>query len=449
MSGSGVGRVVAIRDDALGNTSYLVDVGRGSAIAIDARRDVDDHLQIAAAEGLTIVAALETHLHADFVSGAREIDGAEVVAPAGAALSFQHRPVEPGERFTIGDASVEVIATPGHTPEHVAYLVDVGGDELLFSGGSLIAGGAARTDLSGVERTDQLARAQFQSLRILAALPGDTPLFPTHGGGSFCSTGASHAPATTIEHERATNHLLAIEDEQTFVDELLASFGSYPRYFSYLREVNQKGAPLLRSFGRLDGLDALEARRAVESGTWLIDGRDADVWAAAHAQGSISIAVRPSFASWLGWVVPFGEPVVLMAEPDQVDEAVRLARRIGYDSLRGWVRFTSWRDAGLPVSSVGLVGASEAEELAKEGAVMLDVRQDAEFASGRIPGAQHIELGTLVAGAHLDARRIVTYCGHGERSATAASVLAARGAQVANLQGGLHAWRNDGCPIEI
>ncbi len=440
-----------IADEALGNTSYLVEIGDGKAIAVDPRRDVGEHFALAARRAVEIVASLETHLHADFVSGSRELAeavGAEIVAAEEAGLTFPHRSVVEEDRFSLGSVSIEVLATPGHTPAHVAYLISDGAGRALFSGGSLIVGGAARTDLSGPERTTELARAQYASLHRLAALPGDTSLFPTHGGGSFCSTGRARTPTSTIGAERASNQLLMPTDEEPFVDALLAGFGSYPRYFASLGELNRRGAPPLGSFASLPELDGLGADEAVARGAWLIDGRAVNDWARSHAEGSVSIAVRPAFASWLGWLVPFGDPVVFVLEPGRVAEAVRLARRLGYDRLEGWVRFEAWRDAGLPVSSIETVSAEEARERGERGAVLLDVRQHAEFATRRLPGAVHLELGDIIAGKTPDAAEVITHCGRGERSATAASLLARRGVKVANLAGGTSAWHSAGFPFE-
>lgn len=445
-------RVHPIADEALGNLSYLVEVGDGTAVSVDPRRDVGEHLELAAKHDLTIAAVLETHLHADFVSGSRELAraaGTEILAAAGAGLDFPHRALRPGDRVGFGQISVDVLATPGHTPEHVAFLLSNDMTSALFSGGSLLAGGAGRTDLTGADRTEELSREQFTSLRRLATLPDDTMLHPTHAGGSFCSTGPARAVAATIGEARTQNPLFASADEDAFVEAILAGFGSYPRYFSHLRDLNRHGAPLLESLDPLPQLDAGEARDAIADGARLIDGRPFEEWARAHAENSVSIEVRPAFASWLGWVVPFGAPVAFVLEDGQVGEATMLARRIGYDRLIGWIRFATWRDAGLPTASIENVGPHEAAERARAGrAALLDVRQHAEHASARLPGATHLELGDIIAGKTPEASDVITYCGHGERSATAASLLARRGIRVANLVGGVGAWRDAGLPLE-
>ena len=441
-----------ISDEALGNTSYLVPCGQGLAFSVDPRRDVDGHLAAAARLGVRIVAVFETHLHADFISGSRELQratGAEIYGATEARLGYPHTSVGPGARVGIGDADIEVIGTPGHTPEHVSYLATIRDTKNVFSGGSLIVGGAARTDLTGPDRTEELARAQFASLRRLASLPEDSVLCPTHGGGSFCSATRARSTMSTIAQERASNPLLDIRDEVTFVEQLLAGFGTYPTYFKHLRRVNRAGPPLLSELSAATRVSPHDAQRAVERGAWLIDARPISAWGASHPMGSVSIELRPAFASWLGWVVPFGAPVVLVLEPDQVVEALRLSRRIGYDNVSSWLTFKDWHDAGLPTSSVETIGAEEAAERSRNGqAALLDVRQRAEHAAARIPAALHLELGDIIDGKTPEASEVITYCGHGERSATAASLLARRGVRVANLAGGVGAWRDAGFPVE-
>ena len=444
------GDIHSIRDEALANTSYLVDVGGDQAVVVDPRRDVEEYLALAGRLGIRVVASLETHLHADFVSGSRELadsTGAEVIAPAGAELRFDHRPVSEGDTLTFGGATFEILHTPGHTPEHVAYLLSEPVNA-VFTGGSLIGGGAARTDLTGQGRTSELARAQYRSLHRIAGLGDDVSFHPTHGAGSFCSTVPGARTAVTIGQERGSNPLLAARDEGTFVDLLLSGFGTYPPYFLHLREVNRT-PPLLEEVDPGRALSPSDVAGAVDRGAWLIDGRAVEQWAAEHPRGAISIAFRPQFASWLGWVVPFGEPVVLLIGEEQLGEALQLARRIGYDRVLGWLDggVEAWAAAGLPTASLEIVTAEEAGARAGDGAKLLDVRQRGEWERSRIRGALHVELGDVIAGKR-PAGELITFCGHGERSATAASLLLRDGGRVANLAGGLPSWERAGLPIE-
>lgn len=420
----------------LGNSSYLVDVGSGMAVVIDPPRDVSPHVGLAERLGLDVVAAIETHLHADFISGSRELAdavGAEILAPTASGLAFDHRAIDEADPTTFGAATIRALHTPGHTPEHMSYLIERGGRSAVFTGGSLIAGGAARTDLIDAGMTVQLARAQFHSLRRLAGLPGDTLLFPTHGAGSFCSAPTVASGATTIADERLSNPLLEIDDEDAFVEAFLEGFGSFPPYFLRLRDVNRAGPKLTRDLDSAVAMTSDDVRGATARGAWLIDARPFEQWARAHLPGSISVELRPAFASWLGWVVPFGRPVVVVIEEDRLDDVLRSARAIGYDRIIGWTP----PPAGAHVETTDVVDAEEATRRAAEGAALIDVRQRAEVERMRVPGAVHLELGEIIAGRDpRGAHEVVTFCGHGERAATAASLLLRNGGRVAVLSGG-------------
>jgi hydroxyacylglutathione hydrolase len=283
----------------------------------------------------------------------------------------------------------------------------------------------------------------------MAELGDEVALYPTHGGGSFCSTAVGRDIAGTIGEERRSNPLLTIDDERTFVDTLLAGFGSYPPYFLHLRDVN-RNPRRLADLSPARPVPAMQAADEMDRGAWLVDGRPVDTWAAGHPRGAVSIAVRPQFASWLGWVVPFGEPIVLVVEDHQLGEALRLARRIGYDRIIGWVDggIEGWRAAGLPLSHVEVVSPGESARRTGQGTVLVDVRQRSEWATSRIPGALRVELGDVIAGKRPSGDSFVTFCGHGERSATAASLLARDGVRVANMGGGFSAWVRAGLPVE-
>jgi rhodanese-related sulfurtransferase/glyoxylase-like metal-dependent hydrolase (beta-lactamase superfamily II) len=443
--------VHVLHDEALANSSYVVEVGDGRAVAIDPPRDVDRHLRVAQQHDLELVTTLDTHLHADYVSGAIELAarGVEAVAPrAGGAAS--QRGIGDGERLEWDGVALRALGTPGHTPEHLAYVLESDGSpQAVFTGGSLILGGAARTDLLGDERTDELARAQFHSLRRLAELPDRVAVHPTHGAGSFCLAAATIVDHATVGSERATNPLLAIDDEEAFVDALVQGFGAFPTYYRHLQAVNRAGPPLLASLEAPPMLSAEAAARRVAQGALLVDARPVGQWAAEHPVGALSIELRPAFASWLGWAVPFGAPVVVLADEQHHREITRLARRIGYDDvafLDGGI--AAWRAAGMPVTSVEQVDPDEARARQDAGALLVDVRQVAERSGDRLPGAVRLELGELIAGAVPDPPESIVFCGHGERSATAASVLERLGVRAANLRGGTAAWIAAGLPVE-
>ena len=421
--------VTAVTDPGLGNASYLVDLGDGRALAVDACRDLRRLRAEADARGLRIAFAADTHLHADFLSGAVQLhvdDGAEILASRAGAREFQHRRLDDGDEVDLGGLTLRTLATPGHTDEHLSYLLLDDSRELgVFSGGSLISGSAARVDLVASERTEELARAQYRSVRRLAALAPETALWPTHGGGSFCSTAAGDASASSIGAERAANPLLAVADEDEFVRALTASMGSFPTYFRRLGEANRRGWHWLAAPPSLSPIAAGRAARAVDAGAVLVDVRPLAAFARCHPAGAVSIPLRPAFASWLGWLVPQGRPVVVLRDPDQdVDDMVWQAAKIGYE-LSGDVDggLPAWSAAGLPVSSVPLVRPEEVGDVQ-----LLDVRQASEYDAGHLPEATHVELGSIVARTpELDDRPTVVMCGHGERAMGAASLLAARG----------------------
>jgi hydroxyacylglutathione hydrolase len=420
--------VVALVDEGLGNSSYLVDLGDRRGLVVDPVRDPGPYLVAAKRRGLAIAFAAETHLHADFISGSRELQArsAEVLASAAGGTAFPHRALRDGDEVNLGGLTLRALATPGHTPEHLSYLLLDGSHSLaLFSGGSLLVGAVARTDLIAPERTEELARSLWRCLheRILT-LPDDLPVYPTHGAGSFCSAPAGSDRATTIGREKASNPLLAAPNEDTFVTALLDGLGSHPPYFLRLREVNRRGPTLVATEPPLlPHLDVPGVRRLVADGARLIDARPLEEFASGHIPGSLSIPLRDQFATWLGWLVEPDRPLVFVVSDEQ-DEAdlVWQTLKIGYERLAGQLAggASAWRSAGFELTRLPIVAAAEITGR------VLDVRQDSEFQAGRLPGAEHVELGSIPA-ALLEPGPLTLMCGHGERAMTAASILAAAG----------------------
>jgi len=439
---------VAFVDDGLGNSSYLLDLGDGRALVVDPTRDASPYLAAAERAGLTIAFTVETHLHADFLTGSRELAarGATVLAPRHAELAWPHRGFNHGDDIDLGGLRLEAVATPGHTPEHLSWLLRDGTAPVaLFSGGALLVDSVARTDLIAPDQTEPLARALWRSLqkRILS-LPDDVAVYPTHGAGSFCAAATNGERVTTIGRERRANPLLAAADEDAFVATLLAGYGSYPPYFLRLRDRNRAGPEILGSpFPPLPALDVDDAKQLLDNGAVLVDARPVAAWARAHVPGALAIPLRPQFGSWLGWVAADDRPVVFMLETDQDGgDLVRQARTIGYDLLAGSVAggIEAWDAAGLPVTSTELVDAAALDRR------VIDVRQDTEFVAGHVRDALHVELGDI-AGSPRDvpSGQLALMCGHGERAATAASLLERAGrADVAVVIGGPEDWANDG-----
>lgn len=436
--------LVPLVDEGLGNSAYLVDLGDGRALVVDVSRDLRAVHEAASKRGLTVAFAADTHLHADFLSGAHQLAataGAKVLASAAGHREFEHAGLHDGEEVDLGGLRVRALLTPGHTHEHVAYLLLDGDREVgVFTGGSLIVGSAARTDLISVERTDELTRAQYASLRRLAGLPGDVQVWPTHGAGSFCSAPPGAERTSTIASELANNPLLQECDETAFVANLLGSLGNYPPYFRRLGEINRLGPPLLESEPGLAPLSVDEVRLSLTDGAVLIDGRPFDRFAVAHVSRAISIPLRPVFASWLGWLAPADRPLIIVRDPDQDPaEIAWQAAKIGYDNIIGELDggMAAWTAAGRDTASIPLAGAGHID-----GRRVLDIRQRSEYLDGHLPGAMHVELGDI---AHREAEipdePLVVMCGHGERAMGAASLLAGAGHHdLVVLDGGPRDW---------
>jgi glyoxylase-like metal-dependent hydrolase (beta-lactamase superfamily II)/rhodanese-related sulfurtransferase len=437
--------VVPLVDVGLGNSAYLVDLDDGRALAVDASRDLRAVRDAARQAGLTVAFAADTHLHADFLSGAVQLaatDGATVLASAAGRREFGHVGLHDGDEVDLGGLRLQALATPGHTDEHLAFLLLDGDVPVgVFSGGSLIVGAAARTDLVDPARTEELARAQYASVRRLAELPDQVALWPTHGAGSFCSAPPGAARVSSIGMERAGNPLLAAADEDAFVTALLGSLGSYPAYFARLADVNRRGPAVLGADPAMAPVPPARARALLRDGALLVDTRPVPEFAAGHVAGSLSIPLRDAFATWLGWLVPSDQPLLVLRGADQDPaEIAWQAAKVGYDTLVGELAggLDAAAAAGLAIVGTSLLRPEEVRGLGTRR--VLDVRQRSEFLAGHLPGAQHVELGDLPATSQASGPVVVT-CGHGERATTAASVLERAGHRdVAVMVGGPHDW---------
>jgi len=444
--------IVPLVDSGLGNSSYLVDLGDGRALAIDPSRDLRALRSAAERAGLGFAYVAETHLHADFLSGACQLaatDGAQIVA-GGGGREFVHTVMADADELDLGGLTLQALATPGHTFEHMSYLLRDGARAIaLFTGGSLLVGAAARTDLAGAEHVDELTRAQFRSLRRVAALPAETAVYPTHGAGSFCSAPPGADRTTTIGRELATNPLIAITDEDEFVRMLLGGLGSYPSYFLRLPELNRRGPSVLAMAPALEPLTVAAVQAHRERGAELVDVRTPEAYADGHVPGSLSITLRPEFGTWLGWLADPWRPLVFVRDADQdPDEIVWQCLKLGYEQLAGELDggIDAWRASGAPVAGNDTVRAES-----PDGWALLDIRQNPEYMAGHIPGALHQELATVtVHTADLVPAPLAVMCGHGERAATGASLLERAGRPGAGIVlGGPQDWsRATGLPVE-
>ena len=379
--------VELILTPGLGNGAFLITAGR-DAVVVDPPRDAWRVMAAAEERGWRVTHVLETHVHNDYLSGALELHsavGAEILAPARGRYAFAHRPMDDTDALEIDGLRVTARATPGHTPEHLAWEVWSDGDTApaaIATGGSLLVGSAGRTDLLGADQTDDLTRAQFHSLRALATLPDDVAILPTHGSGSFCSVGpADAARMTTIGRERRSNPLLGLADETAFRTALLDGLGPYPTYYAEMGPINRAGPAVVGRLALPPEIGSDAVRSAVAGGAHIVDARSREAFAAGHVGGSLNIELGDSFASYVGWFVPFGAAVVLvLPEPveDALVEATTHLFRIGYDRIVGVLAggVMAWVDAGGTVASYPVVSAAAAADELANGARphLLDVR---------------------------------------------------------------------------
>ena len=453
--------------DGLGHQSYfVVDETTGVAAVVDPRRDVDIYLHAARAADATITHVFETHVHNDYVSGAREIrdrSGATIVNATSAELAYEHHGVRDGDHVQVGSMTFRVLATPGHTPDHVSYAVYQSGRDTpsaVFTGGSMLVGSAGRTDLVSPGMTLTLTRAQYHSLRrLLDALPDDALVYPTHGAGSFCGATSAEPPArwSTIGQERLASPVAQVSDEPEFVRQQLAGYGVYPAYYSYMGDINQRGPLILGKLPALAPLAPHDVRRHMEHGVPLIDGRARDVFAREHVPGALNIELDPSFGTYVGWLLPFNKPLMLLLDDDAGrGEAIAQLIRIGYEQHRGYLDggIAAWKAANLPTSRFEAIDVEELHRRLQrhDRLAVLDVRDAAEWASGHIPGSQHIHIGDLMRRLHELPRQapVATVCRTGHRAEMAASIVAALGIETIAVQrGGVPDWRALGLPTQF
>ncbi|CAN5464047.1 MBL fold metallo-hydrolase [soil metagenome] len=428
----------------LGDRSYVAHDGE-LAVVIDPQRDIDRVEQVLAERGLRCVAVLETHMHNDYVTGGLELarrTDADYVVNAADPVHFDREPVSDGDQRTFGAMQVTVLATPGHTVTHLAYCVEDApeasepGPAAVFTGGSLLFGSVGRTDLVDVARTDELTRAQFHSARRLGELPGDARVFPTHGFGSFCSSGsASGGESSTIADERARNDALTATDEDTFVATLIANLTAYPAYYAHMGPRNLEGpGPIDLSLPEL--VDAVQLRKRLEAREWVVDLRDRMAYAGQHLAGSIGIELGDQFSTYLGWLIPWGSALTLIGEsPEQVAEAQRQLVRIGIDrpdaAAIGSPEDLSVGEDLERYDVATFADLADLTDAARAEVTVLDTRRDDERAGGYIPGSVHIPLHSLLSRVdEVPARPLWIHCASGFRASVAASLLARAGHDV-------------------
>jgi hydroxyacylglutathione hydrolase len=445
-------------DEGLGHSSFVIDLGDGTAAIVDPPRFPIAHEALIDRSGWHLVWTVDTHSHADYITGSPGLvarRGATFLAPTASQLATAHRGVTDGEQVQLAHGvTLTALATPGHTPDHHAYLLEADGTPVaLFTGGSLMVGTVGRTDLGEPELAVPLAHEMFRSLHRFDHLPDAVAVYPTHGAGSFCSAPGASERSTTLGRERAANPLLAIRDEDEFVDRLVAGFGSFPSYFRRLPERNRLGPTPIDALPTLAALDADTVSQHIDAGAEVVDARPFAAFGAGHIPGSLSNTLRAVFGSWLGWLVPIDTPLVFVLDPDQ-DRAdlVRQCLDVGHEHLLGELDggIPAWTRDGRDLAVIDVVDTIDGDATGGE---VIDVRQANEYAGGHIPAARNRELGSIATTPPQPpppGAMVTVMCGHGERAMSAASLLARRGAAARVFAGGPDNWAaTTGKPLAV
>ncbi len=466
-------------DEPLAQASYLIGcAATGEAIVIDPIRDPAQYMRAAEEEELRITHVTETHIHADFLSGTRELAHATgavmylsdeggpgwqyAYAKAGHAVLLKD-----GASFMVGNIRFDVLHTPGHTPEHIAFVVTdtagATGPMGIVTGDFVFVGDVGRPDLlekaaKVAGSADTAARTLWKSLARFRALPDHLQVWPGHGAGSACGKGMSAVPQSTVGYEKLFNWAFGAATEAEFVAQVLADQPEPPRYFAEMKRLNRDGPPVLAGFRRPPRQDAARLPELLDAGAIVVDARPSASFTARHVPGTLHIPLGRSFTTWAGWLLPYDKPFYLLVSGDnlaRLDEALRDLALIGLDGAAGWFdaeAIAAWGTAGRPLGSTPAMVPEELSGERERGTVtVLDVRGEAEWKAGHIPGVKNIPLGYLVERmSELPAGKpVVLQCQGGGRSLIAASLLAARGVRdVINLEGGFGAWERAGLPVE-
>jgi hydroxyacylglutathione hydrolase len=442
-------------DEGLAQASFLIGCDRtGRGVVVDPRRDASIYAAAAAQSGVTIAASIETHVHADFVSGARELaaKGADVYAGPGSDLEFAHHAVSDGETLRVGDIVITFLHTPGHTPEHVCLLAEQSGQPTrLFTGDLLFVGAVGRPDLLGSELTRRLAFDLFDSLNRVMALDDNVEVHPGHGAGSLCGAGIGREPSSTIGRERRQNALLQYRDRDAFVKAVLDDLPETPPYFARMKKVNRTGPDVLGlvdASPRIAAIKPAAAAALAADGAIIADLRPAGAFAGGHPDGAINLGFGTKVGYWAAWVIPADSHVILLAdEPAHVQDAATQLLRVGLDRIDGSLAggYEAWIGAGLPVASFEQISAADLRARAGDRQLqLLDVRSPREYHADHIEGSVNVPVGDVPERARqLSADgTFATICEGGYRSTLAASLLAREGiAHIVNVVGGMAAYR--------
>ena len=454
-------------DEKLAQASWMIGCS-GEALVVDPARDVEPYLRAAAEERLRITLVTETHIHADFVSGARELaarTGAKLLlsGEGGADWSYGYDGatlLHDGDTFSVGKVRIGVMHTPGHTPEHLSFVVTDGDADApmgVLTGDFVFVGDVGRPDLleraaSQAGTMEAGARTLFRSLRRFAdEVPDFVQLWPGHGAGSACGKALSAIPTSTLGYEKRFNWAFRHADEDGFAAEVLAGQPEPPMYFARMKATNRDGPPLLGEIRRPERIDGARLHELLAEGAVVVDTRPAAEWARGHLPGTLSVPLGKSFATWAGSVLPYDQPFYLIVDEARVDEAVHNLAAIGLDAPGGYAT----REVVVSGEHATLADAdpAEADELRGAGAVeIVDVRNGSEWAAGHIPGSRNLPLGRLAEriGELPRDRPLVVHCQSGARAGVAISLLKARGFQdVRHLAGDWAEWSRAGRAAEV
>lgn len=456
MEGNAVVDIVIVATSGLGNRSYVVSDDEVAA-AIDPPRDIDRVLAVLDDRGWSLTHVLETHVHNDYVTGGLELSrrtGATYVLAADEDVAYDRHPVHDGDEVVAGALRFSALHTPGHTPDHLAYVLHEDDRPVaVFTGGSMLYGTVGRTDLISADLTERLTRAQFHSAHRLAAeLPAHVAVYPTHGFGSFCASGAAtDVDASTIADERRSNTALTTDDEDEFVELVIGGLNAYPRYYAHMGPINRAGPePLDLDPPQTVTPERLRAR--IHAGDWVVDVRNRVAFAGEHLTGTVNVELADSLATYLGWTVPWGTPITLVGDTaDEVAQAQRMIARIGIDRPAGQATGgpEAYADGDVRRYEVSDF-AGLAKALHNGGAHVLDVRRDDEWDDGHVQGAQHIPLPDLERRIHEVPVSGPTWvhCASGYRAAIAASLLDRAGKLVVLISDEWDRAQDAGVPVD-
>jgi hydroxyacylglutathione hydrolase len=459
-----------IYDKTLAQASYVVGCQKtGEAIVIDAKRDVDTYLEVAKANNLRITHITETHIHADFLTGSRELaklTGAQLYLSdeggEGWLYEFPHIGLKDGSVIKVGNLTLKVMHTPGHTPESISFLLTdhPASNEpvMLFTGDFVFVGDVGRPDLlekaAGIQGTKEAgAKEMYKSIAKFNALPDYIQVWPGHGAGSACGKALGAVPSTTVGYEKVRNWAFQYpENENGFVKYLLEDQPEPPKYFAMMKKLNKVDRPLLTEVPKLKKLTKEEFKAALDKGIKLIDTRLKTDFAKGFIPGSLNIQGNNAFATWAGWLIKYDEPFMLVAEESKLDDLTRKLMRIGLDNVYGYIENVDiWSELGNTLEKAKVISIDEFDTLAKNNGIQIvDLRGVSEYNAGHVPKADNVFVGTLQE--NLDKiskeKTTVIYCQSGDRTTIGYSLLAKNGFKnILNYSGGMSEWSNKGKPV--